>query len=207
MRIAVVFFAVTFAAVGQHAHPVEDGKALYQKKCVACHGENLAGGRGPTLASGAWHWGSTDADLTRNIVKGIPGTQMPAIVMPEPDAAAIVAYLRDLRGEGAKERSTGDPQAGRKLFFGAAACSHCHMFGGTGGRLGPDLSGIRADKKIAEIRKAILDPNQSIRPGFDRVSITLKSGRTVTGLQKGADTFSVLVMDMNEGIHSIPKAQ
>ena len=56
----------------------------------------------------------------RNIIRGIPGTEMPAFPMPQQEADQIVAYLRSL-GSAAPERAlTGDPAAGRALFFGSA---------------------------------------------------------------------------------------
>src|SRR5215213_168948 len=68
-------------------HPeTSQGKSLFVQKCSACHGDTAKGGRGPDLTSGEWKHGSADADLIRNITKGIPGTQMPAISMSEADA-------------------------------------------------------------------------------------------------------------------------
>ena len=67
---------------------------------------------------------------------------------------------------GTEERITGDAKAGRGLFFGSAGCSRCHMFGAQGGRLGPNLSRIVEEKNIAELKKAITDPDDSLREGY-----------------------------------------
>ena len=105
--------------------------------CSACHGDTGKGGRGPDLTTGDWKHGGSDEDLMRNITKGIPGTQMPAIPLPDADARAIVAHLRTLSASGV-DMISGDASAGRGVF--TAKCASCHMVGGQGGILGPDLS-------------------------------------------------------------------
>src|SRR5688500_8479760 len=78
-------------------HPeLAQGANLFVEKCSACHGDTAKGGRGPDLTTGQWKHGATDAELVRNITKGISGTQMPPIPMSETDARMIVAYLRSL---------------------------------------------------------------------------------------------------------------
>ena len=44
--------------------------------CVACHGENLAGGRSSSLIDDTWAFGGTDADLAQSIRDGRPNTLM-----------------------------------------------------------------------------------------------------------------------------------
>ena len=114
-------------------HPeTPQGASLFTRKCSACHGDTAKGGRGPDLTSGTWKHGSSDADLMRNIIKGIPGTQMPPIPMSETDARSIISFLRSLAESDKTVRVTGDPDAGRRLFFESTGCSSCHMFGGRG---------------------------------------------------------------------------
>src|SRR6266481_792927 len=154
-------------AQAQNPARIEMGHKLFQKNCSACHGSEAKGGRGPDLTTGRWKSGSSDADILRNILTGIAGTQMPAFPMPEDEARAIVVWLRSLRSAGPEEQVTGDPHAGRVLFFGSAGCSHCHMFGGQGGRLGPDLGapvvaagrGGRGGGAPVNLRQAILNPD------------------------------------------------
>jgi len=185
---------------------LETGHALFQKTCSACHGSEAKGGRGPDLTTGRWKWGSSDADILRNILTGIPGTQMPAFPMPEDDGRAIVAWLRSLRNAGPEERITGDARAGRTLFFGAAGCSRCHMFGGQGGRLGPNLSRIGEEKNAAELRKAITDPNESLREGYQTAEVRTADGTAIRGVIKNEDTFSLQMMDEGEKLHMFRKA-
>jgi len=187
--------------MAQNTRLVRDGRQLFVKQCSACHGDNAKGGRGSDLTTGEWKHGGTDQELTRNITKGIPGTQMPAVPLPEYDARAIIAFLRSVSSGGPDEQVSGDPERGKTLFFGAAGCSKCHMYAGHGGRLGPDLTQARARYKVADLRKSIQDPGARIAAGFETGVAKLRSGQTVRGVKRNDDTFSVQMMDPSEKLH------
>ena len=190
----------------QNASRIETGHKLFQKNCAACHGMEAKGGRGSDLTTGHWKWGSSDADILRNILTGISGTQMPAFPMPEEEGRAIVAWLRSLRSAGPEEQVTGDARAGRALFFGSGGCSHCHIFGGQGGRLGPDLSRIGEEKHVAELKEAISTPDQSLREGYHTAEVRTAEGKVIRGVIKNEDTFSLQMMDEHEKLHLLSKA-
>ena len=160
--------------------PIERGREMFAEKCAACHGENAKGGRGSDLTTGQWRWGGSDTELKLNIRQGIPGTQMPPTAMSEEAALDIIAFLRTLSRE-EQEPVKGDPAKGREIFFGAGGCTSCHFFGGHGGRLGPDLTNIRDEKKLSELRKAVTDPSESLRPGFETIEVEFPDGRIVGG--------------------------
>ncbi len=181
------------------------GQKLFQKSCTACHGENGKGGRGPDLTSGQWRFGRSDEAILKNIVQGIPGTQMPAFPMTPSEGESVVAYLRSLKSNPPDEKLVGDPAAGRELFFGSAKCSQCHMFTGRGGRLGPDLSSIRGQRRIAELRESIVNPDKSMRKGYETVEVRLSSGELVRGVKKNEDTFSIQIMDEQEKLYMLLK--
>ena len=84
---------------GQNSVAIKEGAKLFAQNCSACHGDTGKGGRAPDLTSGQWKHGGTDEDLIRNIVKGIPGTQMPAIALTETEAKQVIAFLRTLSGK------------------------------------------------------------------------------------------------------------
>ncbi|MEZ5402468.1 MAG: PQQ-dependent dehydrogenase, methanol/ethanol family [Bryobacteraceae bacterium] len=191
MRFALAFFLVAAVASAQHPS-IRVGQRLFARKCSACHGDNAKGGRAPDLTTGEFKHGDADADLARNITKGIAGTQMPAIPMPEPDALAIVAWLRSVSGPAAK--LTGDAGVGRDLFFGAAGCSDCHMFAGRGGRRGPDLSRLTGRKQPGDIAKALATPLERVTVG------------SVSGFARNEDTFTIHVMDEAEKWHFLTRA-
>ena len=186
---------------------VEIGHKLFQKTCSACHGTEAKGGRGPDLTTGRWRWGSADAAILQNILTGIPGTQMPAFPMQEDDGRAIVAWLRSLRSAGPEEQVTGDPRAGRALFFASAGCSRCHMFGGQGGRLGPNLSRIGEEKHVAELKKDITQPGESLREGYRTAEVRTADGSLIRGVIKNEDTFSLQMMDEREKLQLFSKTE
>jgi PQQ-dependent dehydrogenase (methanol/ethanol family) len=198
--------AAAQAPGSQNGSRIETGHKLFQKNCAACHGMEAKGGRGSDLTTGHWKWGSSDADILRNILTGISGTQMPAFPMPEEEGRAIVAWLRSLRSAGPEEQVTGDARAGRALFFGSGGCSHCHIFGGQGGRLGPDLSRIGEEKHVGELKEAISTPDQSLREGYRTAEVRTPEGKVIRGVIRNEDTFSLQMMDEHEKLHLLSKA-
>src|SRR5579862_2974550 len=208
MKTTLFFLAAfTLAAAPQTEHSTDPavGRTLFLKSCSGCHGANGKGGRGSDLTAGNWKWGATDPEIQRNILKGIAGTQMPPFPLSDDEARNIVVFLRSLRGTSTEEAIKGNPESGRDLFYGAAGCAHCHMVGGRGGRLGPDLTGIAESRKAAELRKAILEPDAGLAPGYETVEIEFRDGKTLRGVAKNEDTFSVQVMDAQEKLHLLSK--
>ena len=192
------------AALACAQHPQDNqGRVLFVKLCSACHGDSGKGGRGSDLTSGRWKHGQSNEELRRNITEGITGTEMPGFPLPEGDAAALVAFVRAL-STGARAAVSGDTKNGRALFFGSGGCSGCHMFGGQGGLLGPDLS-ESGKKDAAALRKSIMDPDAEIAAGFEAVEVKTKRGETVRGVMRREDTFSLHVMDRKERWHSFLK--
>jgi PQQ-dependent dehydrogenase (methanol/ethanol family) len=200
-----MLIGATLVVNGQDRSEIAVGRNRFQQLCTSCHGENAKGARGPNLTTGDWRWGRSDDAILKNILQGIPGTEMPAFPIPESDGKAIVSYLRSLRIEGSGEALRGDAQAGGHLFFGSAKCSQCHMVKGRGGRLGPDLSTIGAERSPSEIRDAIANPDKSLRRGFETVEVRLRSGELIRGARKNEDTFSIQIMDERERLHVLLK--
>jgi PQQ-dependent dehydrogenase, methanol/ethanol family len=200
-----IFLAAALLAQRCYSADIAAGQQLFQKSCISCHGGNAKGGRGPDLTTGQWRWGGSDDAILKNILSGIPGTQMPAFPMAGSDGESIVAYLRSLHLNAPEEKLTGDPAAGRSLFFGSAKCAQCHRFGGRGGRLGPDLSSIRHERKASELQEAIANPDKSLRRGYETVEVRLASGGLLRGAKKNEDTFSIQIMDEQEKLHMLLK--
>lgn len=190
--IRYAFFLLTIcASVALTQHPensVNEGAKLFAQNCSACHGDSAKGGRAPDLTSGQWKHGGMDDDLLRNIVKGIPGTQMPAIPLSEADARKIVVFLRSLSGKGKNDVVAGNADAGRQLFFGVAKCSECHMFGGRGQILAADLTDIRSRGRLPDLAKRMQAP-------IKQTEVRLASGAVVRGFNKNEDTFTLHLLD------------
>src|SRR6266849_4670809 len=204
---ALLLFVSISILAAQGPEDVASGRELFQKFCTACHGGNAKGGRGPDLTSGRWRSGGSDADILRNILAGIPNTEMPAFPMRAREGEQIVAYLRSLGGTAPAETPKGDPVAGRALFFGSAGCGRCHMFGGQGGRLGPDLGlPMGGGRRPVNVREAILNPDESLRRNYETVEVRLSNGRLLRGVLKNEDTFSLQIMDEKEQLHMLLKS-
>jgi putative membrane-bound dehydrogenase-like protein len=75
-------------------------------------------------------------------------------------------------------RLTGSVTNGKQVF--ATRCAACHTVDGTGGELGPDLSGIRNQPADAILLHALV-PDYEITPGYQAYVVETRDGRTLFG--------------------------
>jgi PQQ-dependent dehydrogenase (methanol/ethanol family) len=80
------------------------------------------------------------------------------------------------------------------------------MVAGTGSPLGPDLSSIGREMNMDQLRRALLEPDATITPGYQLVTITLKSGKTLRGFARGESSFDVQLQDLDGGFHLLEKS-
>ena len=71
-----------------------------------------------------------------------------------------------------------DPTRGRATF--TLVCATCHTHRGTGGKVGPDLTGIR-NQPAEAILLHILVPNYEVAPSYQTLSVVTQDGRSVSG--------------------------
>lgn len=71
-----------------------------------------------------------------------------------------------------------DLARGREAYV--RACSACHTFKGEGGKVGPDLTGVRNQPADA-ILLHILVPNYEVAPSYQTLSIVTNDGRSFSG--------------------------
>lgn len=88
------------------------------------------------------------------------------------DRMAVYRRLRDGLAGG------GDVKAGRALF--AQACAACHTYAGVGGRVGPDLTGVKRQPADALLLHIVV-PNYEVLPSYQAVEVSLAGGRITTG--------------------------
>ena len=90
----------------------------------------------------------------------------------------------------------GKADAGKRLFFNKAelSCVRCHKINGTGGEVGPELSGIGAKQKRDYLLEAIVLPSKTIAKGYETVVLTLVSGKTIAGILRQEDAREVQLM-------------
>ena len=85
----------------------------------------------------------------------------------------------------------GDASRGRAVF--ARTCQQCHTLFGTGGHVGPDLTGsARAD--LDYITLNVVDPNAIIPNDYRAWNIEMKDGRNITGIVTKQDDKAVTVV-------------
>src|SRR5207249_3197356 len=134
----------------------------YQARCVGCHGEDgTGGGHGPNVVDLRRPRATTVEALSRLIREGIPDAGMPAFAISVEEAQAIAAYFMRLKlpaGAAVEEAAPGDVAEGERYFAGKGNCFSCHMVRGQGGILGPDLSNIGRERRLAQIEQALRDP-------------------------------------------------
>lgn len=218
-RTAAVIAAVAIALAGSrspaaqapprenplagNADAIRNGQGLYRARCANCHGMDAAGVRGPDL-TGLWASGRTDDGIFHTVRTGIPGTEMPAVSARTTDEYVwrILAYLRTLTVAPAPPPA-GDAENGERIF--RAQCASCHRVNGRGGRLGPDLSRIGASRARAALIRQIRGANEDFRTGYAPVALRLPDGRTLRGVKKNEDLFSVQIMDTGERIQGYLK--
>ena len=173
--------------------------------CSGCHGATGEGSQGPSLLSGRASRLGNKA-LFQTIKNGLPGTSMPGFPIADDKVDQVVAFVRSLTAPAIAVRPAGDAARGRSLFFGAAKCSSCHMILNQGGYPGPDLSNIGAERTVNQLTESIGKPSARVEAGYEAVTAVLKSGRTVQGVAKNYNNYSVQVLDRSGQLHLLDRA-
>ena len=74
---------------------VAAGAQVYHARCSVCHGAGAGGGgTGPALDGATTRRRDSDWALYRTITRGVPGTQMEGIPLPDAQVWQVIAYLR-----------------------------------------------------------------------------------------------------------------
>ncbi len=77
VAVVLMFMAPSAQQPIYNVGEVEGGARLYQSNCAGCHGPEGDTIAGVSFASGRFRRASSDDELVRIIVRGIPGTAMP----------------------------------------------------------------------------------------------------------------------------------
>src|SRR5262245_37320614 len=181
------------------------GEKIFRGHCASCHGLKGAGGSGPSLTTGVFYHGSTDADLYRNISEGIPGTAMPDQFFSSAQIWQIVAYVRSISSSPVRSTLKGDAGHGSQLFRDKG-CSECHLIKGQGGVRGPDLSLIGSQRSAAYLRESITDPGMTVAPEYWVAKIVTRDGRHRTGFILNQDSYAVQLLDFDSGLQMVDRS-
>jgi cytochrome c oxidase cbb3-type subunit 3 len=179
-----------------HADVIVEGRDLYNRSCTTCHGLNgAAGDRAPALAAEREYLRTSADDIFEAIRHGIPGSLMPASVLPEADIRKVVAYIRSLRAPASEQPVSGDISHGEAIFRTKGHCLNCHMLGGRGGLLGPDLSDIGAQRSLSALRASLTQARPNTVRGYQAARVVTAEGKALTGIVKNENNFSVQFLD------------
>ncbi len=85
----------------------------------------------------------------------------------------------------------GSEESGRQVFFGKTevSCVRCHRIDGTGGNVGPNLSGLGLARDRKYILDSLVNPNKVITDGYAQVKVQTIDGLIYIGIvQNESDT-------------------
>jgi putative heme-binding domain-containing protein len=197
---------------------IQGGSRIYTAQCAACHGPNGDNVAKVDLRSGKFSRASSgdhlDDDLRKLITTGVSGTAMPGFAFDPAQLNMIVAYLRNMRDFDSHTDShtsshtvkLGEALRGQAVFEAKGQCITCHRVNGKGSRVGPDLSDIGGNRTAEVLERSLLDPNASISPANRFVRAVTRDGKTVRGRRLNEDSYTVQVMDEQERLVSLVKA-
>ncbi len=111
---------------------------------------------------------SVDADVRRTAGEALPSPDESS-AQPLPPLDVLVG----LKGEASR---------GQALFHGVATCSQCHVVGGVGKEVGPNLSQIGGKLSAEAMYAAILMPSAGINHNYENHIALLDDGRILTGI-------------------------
>ena len=114
-------------------------------------------------------------------------------------SSLLTVALGSVAGCGQERLSPGAAR-GRQVYL--AQCVACHTFGRGGGRVGPDLSGIR-NQPADTLLLHILVPDYEITPGYESYTVQTRDGRTLIGRLESETAASLTIRDAAGEAHVV----
>ena len=106
--------------------------------------------------------------------------------LPDADRQKVIDEIGKIALHG------GDPAKGKLAY--AQQCAKCHTYGGEGGKVGPDLTGMGTHPR-EELLIHILDPSRSVEGNFVQYSLATTGGRVLNGLLAAESKTAVELID------------
>ncbi len=186
-----------------------EGQRVFNSSCASCHGLDGHGSeRAPDIATRREVQRLSEDELFAIVDSGRPGAGMPSFhSIGNSGIHAVVSYLRILQGKFQHDTLPGNAEGGKRLFFGKAGCSRCHMVKGEGGFIGSDLTAYGASESVDDVRDAITKPAQNLGPHDRHVVILTREGRTFTGIARNEDNFSLQLQTLDGAFHLFMKKE
>jgi DMSO reductase family type II enzyme heme b subunit len=201
---AALVLVTVSAAWAQKGDP-QNGKVVYERKCMLCHGEK-GDGKGPAaeelspaprdFVAGVYKIRTTatkipsDEDLFKVITDGMPGTSMPPWkVLPEKERWDLVTYIKTFAADKFKETpkrqelpkevaSSAESLKRGKEMYEAIECNKCHGSAGRGD--GPSRADLK-DEWGQPIKPANLTQRWDFRGGKSRTEVAMRLAAGVLG--------------------------
>jgi cytochrome c oxidase cbb3-type subunit III len=186
---------------------IQAGAQIFAAQCAPCHGTSGDQIPGVNFRAGVFKRVVSDNDLRATVTNGVPGTEMRPFAFGPAELTEIVSYLRNMSAYNSGNMTVGDPSRGQSLFSGAGNCTTCHAVNGKGPRVAPDLGDIGTLRTADLLHKTLTDPAGSMLPANRPVRAVTKDGRTINGRRLNEDTYTVQLIDENERLVSLTKAE
>ncbi len=127
---------------------------------------------------------------------------MPAFPLASGDLDSLTAFLSLLTAPAIQRQLPGDVAAGQRFFFETGQCATCHTLQGRGGILGPELTNLGRQRRLAQIEQALDRPGQSQR------LVTAQLGSTtLRGLVKNETNYDLQLLTLDGRLHLLDKSR
>ena len=185
---------------------IQAGSRVYVADCALCHGTRGDGVDGVDMRLGVFRTARSDDDLRRVITTGVDAGRMPAFELRPAELEGVIAYIRAGFDPSGVAVRVGEPARGQVLFEGRGDCASCHRVNGRGPRTAPDLSEIGLIRTPAALQRTLLDPSAALLPINRPIRAVTRDGETIRGRRLNEDTYSVQLIDSEERLRSLVKA-
>ena len=148
------------------------------------------------------------ADITFTVANVLLASAQPQVR----DEAAKYLQLpaasdaRSLPPLGELVKMQGNAAHGKELFAEKATCGKCHIVGGQGRDVGPNLSEIGSKLGKDALLVAILDPNAGISHNYETYLAVTDDGKTISGLLVSKTDEELVLKDAGAIVHTLKLA-
>jgi len=152
--------------------------------------------------------GKLPSDIYLELAEAIDSTRSPQLTARYKEITASLSS-DELASAYAGSLTGGDAERGKNIFFrdGAAQCIRCHSYDDAGGNAGPRLNGVAGRLTRPQILEALINPSARLAPGFGFVTVTLKNGKTISGILLKENNTSLVIKGGEQGNETILKEQ
>ncbi len=152
--------------------------------------------------------GKLPAEIHLDLEEAIDSTRSPQLASRyKAISAKLYANNPDAAFQGSL--AGGDADRGRRIFFThqTAQCIRCHSYDDLGGNAGPRLNGVAKRLTRPQLLEALINPSARLAPGFGAVTVTLKNGKTVSGILQEENDTQLVVKGTEQDGTVVPKDQ